>query len=150
MIIAGLFFVAGTSLAAENHSLNIGSISYWRGLSTVVFNFLIVRYSGKPITFTEPYDFQLLNKRNFMMLLQGLAISLALYYLPPSTVHTINSSGPVMVFLMDYFRNGTSVSQRQLIGIVIGFLSILITVNSNYIMHSLGYDVQMDSRFKYI
>jgi drug/metabolite transporter (DMT)-like permease len=72
-------------------------------------------------------------------MLQGLLLSLALYYLPPSTVHTINSSSPIVVYVVDYLRNGTQVSQKQVFGILIGFLSIIITVNSNYIMHNLGY-----------
>lgn len=75
---------------------------------------------------------------------------MSLYYLSPSTVYTINSSGPVLVFLVDYLRNGAKVTGKQLSGIIIGFMSILITINSNLIMKMLGYTFESPSEFHYI
>lgn len=84
------------------------------------------------------------------MAFQGICLSMSLYYLSPSTVHTINSSGPVLVFVIDYLRNGITVTRKQLYGIIVGFLSILITINSKLIMKSLGYDFETGSKFNYI
>ena len=60
-------------------------------------------------------------------------MALSLYFLSAPIVHTIGASGAIIVFIIDYFRNGVHVSTKQLVGICIGSVGIVATVNSGLI-----------------
>jgi hypothetical protein len=53
LLIAGWFYVSGYTLGAENRKLNSGTVNFWRGFSTTLFNFIIVRCSGKKLDFKD-------------------------------------------------------------------------------------------------
>jgi drug/metabolite transporter (DMT)-like permease len=134
LLSAGWFFVGGYTLGAESNELNIGTVNFWRGFSTVLLNFLIIRMQGRSLEFRNRLDLSLLNWRSVYCSIHGLMISIALYYLPPPIVHTINASGPIIVFVIDYFRNGTAVVYLQLLGIFIATLGLLLTINAVMIL----------------
>ena len=90
-----------------------------------------MRWNGKDGLFGNSKDSMKLHVRGLYSSLQGIAMALGLYYLPPPTVHTINASGPVLVYIVDYFRNGTHVVRKQIFGIMLGFIGIMMTINSD-------------------
>jgi drug/metabolite transporter (DMT)-like permease len=137
-------------MGAENPSLNAATVNLWRGLSTALFNMIIIIAKNKSLEFRCRSDFQLLNWRGFFCVLHGFMLALALTYLPPPVVHTINASGPVMVFIVDYFRNGIAVGLRQLVGIFIACIGLVITINAAMIMQWMGYDYEAHSKFDYV
>jgi|LakMenEpi03Aug12_release.lakeMendotaPanAssembly.Ray.scaffolds.fasta_scaffold1209799_2 drug/metabolite transporter (DMT)-like permease len=60
-------------------------------------------------------------------------ISLSQFILPLPIVHTINSSGVIFVFIIDYFINGIQINKRQAIGITIGLIGVLVVGNQRYL-----------------
>jgi drug/metabolite transporter (DMT)-like permease len=60
-------------------------------------------------------------------------ISLSQFILPLPIVHTINSSGVIFVFMIDYFINGIQINKRQAIGITIGLIGVLVVGNQRYL-----------------
>ena len=63
-----------------------------------------------------------------------IVISLAQYILPLPAVHTINSSGPIFVFITDYFVNGVKISMKQAIGVGVGVVGVMLAGNGRVIM----------------
>lgn len=60
-------------------------------------------------------------------------ISLAQFILPLPIVHTINSSGVIFVFMIDYFINGIQINKRQAIGITVGLIGVLVMGNQRFL-----------------
>ena len=52
------------------------------------------------------------------------------FVLPMPIVHTINASGVVFTFITDYIMNGVKINMKQVIGIIIAIIGLLITVNN--------------------
>jgi drug/metabolite transporter (DMT)-like permease len=60
-------------------------------------------------------------------------ISLSQFILPLPIVHTINSSGVIFVFMIDYFINGIQINKRQAIGITVGLIGVLVMGNQRFL-----------------
>ncbi len=67
------------------------------------------------------------------MTIYGGVISLAQFILPLPIVHTINSSEVIFVFMIDYFINGIQINKRQVIGITVGLIGVLVVGNQRYL-----------------
>lgn len=68
------------------------------------------------------------------MSIYSIIISLSQFILPLPVVHTINSSGPIFVFIIDYLINGVKINFHQTIGVCIGLFGVLLTGNGKIIM----------------
>jgi drug/metabolite transporter (DMT)-like permease len=58
------------------------------------------------------------------------AIFLCHYYLSVSILQTINTVGPILVFVWDYYLYGIGINRRQFTGVIMGILGLLITINA--------------------
>lgn len=58
-----------------------------------------------------------------------MMFTLAHFYLTQPIVQTINISGFLFVFLLDYFINHVTITKKQFIGVVLGVIGVLLTVN---------------------
>ena len=95
-------------------------------------------------------DFKIVATRTAIMTCQQFMISYSLKYLQPSMVQTLVNSGPVIVFVMDYFKNKMEVSSKQIIGIIIATFGLMIAINSMILSAWLGMDSFTEgSAFKY-
>lgn len=150
LLLGNWIYVFGTTMGAENSYLNAGSVAFWRGLAICILNTLIIKFRNKKIDFRDKHDFSLLNARSFYASLHGIIISLSLYYLPSPIVHTINSCGPLIVFVLDYIRNGTAVTNKQIVGIFISAIGLLITINAALILSWIGWSDTIISNFNYV
>ena len=54
--------------------------------------------------------------------------------MPLSIVHTINGSGPIFVFIIDYSLNGVRVNGKQVVGLVVGIIGLVLTINGGMLM----------------
>lgn len=142
-------WVFALMVGAENHKLDFVSTTQWRGIATASISALLCRYYSDSWDF-DRRDLPKLHLRNFLSCMQGLALALGLKYLSPPIVHTISNSGPIIVYVMDYFRNGRNVTTRELWGIIISSIGILATVNASLILSWLGLSEHTESRFDYI
>ena len=53
------------------------------------------------------------------------------FYIPLTVVHTIYSSGPLLVNLLDYLINGAKLTVKQIVGAAVAFLGVLLIANGN-------------------
>jgi len=49
-------------------------------------------------------------------------------------VNSITITGPLFVFVIDYYINNITITKSQAYGILIGFVGVLININGEYIM----------------
>ena len=69
-------------------------------------------------------------------------MALSHFILPQPVLYTLNCSGILVIYLFDYFLYGTSINFKQAIGIVIGFVGVLLNINGNLLKSWLdpGYE----------
>jgi drug/metabolite transporter (DMT)-like permease len=68
-------------------------------------------------------------KRHILLTTYGFVFAQCFFYLPINLVHTISSSGPVFVLIIDYFLYNIEISKKQLIGVLISSIGMLLAVN---------------------
>lgn len=74
------------------------------------------------------------------MSVYSATIGLSQFILPLPIVHTINSSGAIFVFIIDYLLNGVQINKKQAVGILVGFIGVLIAGNGKLIISWLYKD----------
>ena len=62
-------------------------------------------------------------------------------------VHIINCSGSIFVAIIDYIRNGVSLTTDQIKGICVGFIGLTFVINANLILYAFGVDGSSASGF---
>ena len=87
------------------------------------------------MTLDYKYDinFKNLLKRNSIMVIHGLAIAAAQFYLPLPIVHTISFFAPIFIFIIDYFENGVRINKSQFYCLLAGVLGIICTINNDLV-----------------
>lgn len=105
-----------------------------RGLVTVLMNFFIARLYCIDLEYKDPSNFRILLLRNFIMIIQGLVFTVLQFILTQPIINTINSTGPLFIFLLDYKINGITINQKQVYGVILGVIGVLLTINGEYII----------------
>ena len=72
--------------------------------------------------------------RNLAMVFEGAVIAGSQFYLSLSAIHTISASGYLSIFLFDYYYFGVTINFKQIVGIIIGVVGLLATVNGDIII----------------
>lgn len=151
MLVSNIIWTIALMGGAEIEYGNVFYIGIIRGVVTVVSAYAIAKALGYRLDFKNRGDMKIILIRAFITGLQQIVTIFAFYYLPPSLVYTITSIGPIIVFVIDYFKNHISVTSRQVLGVVVSSFGLIIAVNSLIIMHWLGYESFTDhSKYKYI
>lgn len=65
-------------------------------------------------------------------------------------MYTISSSGPVLVYVIDYFMNDATITKKQIIGIFVACVGIALTINSHLLYRWMGIVEDTHSEFKYV
>lgn len=99
----------------------------------MLLNFAIVRYYDMGLDYKYDTNFYNILKRNIIVVVHGLAITAAQFYLPLPIVHTINFFAPIFIFIIDYFENGVRIGKIQLYFLILSIFGILCTVNSELV-----------------
>lgn len=68
------------------------------------------------------------------MAIYTLVLTLAQFILPLPVVHTINCSGQILIFVVDYFLNRVKINFKQAIGVFLGVMGVLLAGNGKVIM----------------
>ena len=55
-----------------------------------------------------------------------------LYALP--IVYTVSGSGPLFALIVDYYLNGVKINSKQLWGIVVGLVGLILTINGRILI----------------
>ena len=61
-------------------------------------------------------------------------VGISQFMLPLPIVYSITVSGPIFVFIFDYYMNGVAINNKQLLGIVIGVIGLLLTINGRVLI----------------
>ena len=69
----------------------------------MILNYAIVRYYDMGLDYKYDVNFNNIFKRNLIVVIHGLAITAAQFYLPLPIVHTVNFFAPIFIFIIDYF-----------------------------------------------
>ena len=64
----------------------------------------------------------------------GWVFALSQMYISLPMAHTINGSGPIFIYIIDYYLNGVQVSRRQVVSIVVVIVGLILTVNGRLIV----------------
>ena len=82
------------------------------------------------------------------MAYQGWSIALSHFYVPIPIVHTLTGSGPIFVFIVDYYKNGVKINRKQIVGIILGLVGVILIVNGRIIIHFIDPSYSLDSEFE--
>lgn len=93
-------------------------------------------------------NFKNILKRNAIMVIHGLAITVSQFYLPLPIVHTINFFAPVFIFVIDYLENGVRINRVQTMFLLFCILGLVCTVNNELFESMLEVDHEIKSEFK--
>jgi drug/metabolite transporter (DMT)-like permease len=110
-----------------------------RGLITVISHYAIILYFGISIDVPRSADIKIILIRNTITVFQQLLHTYMFYVLSFSLIGTLIVAGPLFVFIIDYLMNSVTVNRKQVIGIILGVLGVIITINGDAIM-ALLYD----------
>jgi drug/metabolite transporter (DMT)-like permease len=86
------------------------------------------------MTYKNPYNFKILLLRSQLLTLYFVVFALTQFYLPQPIIQTINSCGPIFIFVLDYLINGVKITKSQSIGVLLAIIGVLITINGDYIL----------------
>lgn len=151
MILANTVWTVGLLVSAETEYATVFYIGIVRGIITVLSSYIIARAFGWRLDIRNKSDLRVSLIRAFITGVQQVVTVFAFYYLPPSLVYTITNIGPIIVFVIDYFKNGISVTPRQIAGVAVAAVGLIVAVNSLVIMDWLGYESFVDnSKYHYV
>ena len=139
MIFANLLWTLGLLAGAESTYGTVLYIGVVRGFATIISCYIIAKIKNYSLDFKSYRDLKISVIRAIICAFQQIITSYGFIHLPPSLVYTIANVGPIIVFIIDYFKNSITVTYRQAVGVVISTFGLLVAVNSLVIMHWLGY-----------
>ncbi len=105
-----------------------------RGCMVIILSVIVARYFNLDLTYKNPHNFKILMLRNLFTCVQAFIYTLVHFYLPQPIVQTLNSTGPLFVFLLDYILNNVKISKNQLIGVILGVCGVILTINGKIII----------------
>lgn len=135
-------------LYANDKKINPVETSLIRGILLMVINFAIIRYYDMGVDFKYDVTWWNLFKRNGIVVIHGLAITAAQFFLPLPIVHTINFFAPIFIFIIDYFENGVRINRAQFISLMVGVLGIITTLNDELVAKLMDPEYEMKTDFK--
>ena len=62
------------------------------------------------------------------------SVAFSQFYLSLPIVHTICGGGPIFIFIVDYYMNGIKINMKQFLGILIGIIGLILTINGRLLM----------------
>lgn len=110
-------------------------------------SYLICFKFGYETDFKNPLTFRQLFLRNSIMVIQGVAVALVSFYLPQFLIHTIGCAGPLGVFIVDYYKFGITINKKQLLGLLVGVIGLIFTVNGQLITSYFDPSYEFESEF---
>lgn len=97
--------------------------------------------------FWDSQDFRLLGVRSTILILHGLVMAGVQFYLPVPIVHTLNCSGALFVFIIQYMLDGVKITKNQTIYAGVAFLGIIISANGRELYKLIDKNYEFTSSF---
>jgi drug/metabolite transporter (DMT)-like permease len=121
-------------LYVSEHHFSPFQTSLARGVSICVTHIVICLFFGISLDFKSTYDLKYLFIRNSLMVVNQVVYTGMHFVLSFPLINSISITGPLIVFIIDYYLNGVTINRNQVIGIIIGFVGILININGDFLM----------------
>lgn len=83
--------------------------------------------------------------RSFIMTFFGWVVAFSQFYIPIPIVHTICGSGPIYIFIIDYYLNGIRINGKQFLGILVGIIGLILTINGRILITYINPGFKMES-----
>ncbi len=128
MILSCVFWVGGYIYSNEN-DISFVETNMSRGLALAILGYFICRYNGKDVCFQNAESFKYICQRSAIFIVHGWVVAGVQFYIPLPLVHTILSSGCIMVFVAGMILDGHKASWMQLLGVATAFLGVILTSN---------------------
>lgn len=90
----------------SSHNVSVWEITLARGAAISLSHMIILWFFGLASDFKSWLDLKYLFIRNSLVLIHQVLYSETHYYLPYPVTNTINLTGPLFVFVIDYYLNG--------------------------------------------
>ena len=100
----------------------------------MVSHVILCRIFGLSLDFGSREDLKWLLFRNTVMVVQQLFYTWMYFVIPYPIVNGIFLSGPLFVFILDYYINGVTVNRSQIYGIIVGFFGVMLVINGDLVM----------------
>lgn len=120
-----------------------------RGISITSTHYLIARYLGLDVDFKGARNNKYLIIRSLIMLVNQIAYTSMHYVVSVPVINILNISGSIFAFIVDYFMYGTPIHKEQMLGIIIGFLGVAVTVNGELILSMIDSGYTYQSKFQH-
>lgn len=133
MSLANILFPVGFLFVSQHH-FNPMQTNIARGTAIVFTHVLICMFFGIPLHFKSSRDIKYLLIRNTLVIIHQIVYTGMYFVLSYPLVNSIVITGPLFVFIIDYYVNGVTINNSQAIGIAIGFAGILININGDFLM----------------
>ena len=127
--------------------LNFLENSFIRGISGLLFSATICFYKGHSLD-VHPRYLAPITIRGIAMLADTLMFGLSQFFLPMPIVHTIASTGTLFIILLDYFVNGVKLNSKQMVGVSISFLGMLLVINGKWLISYIDPAYEMETDFE--
>lgn len=113
-----------------------------------IITYSICKYMNLQLQFRSALEFSVLFIRSFIFTVHSFVLCWSQVYLPLYIVHTISAFGPIFVCMLNYFIYGKVIVKQQIMGMLVAFCGILLTVNGRSILALLDPDYTFSSDFK--
>lgn len=113
------------------------------GAAVTLLSYLICLKLGYETDFKNPLTFRQLFIRNSILVFQGVVFAIVQFYLPQFLIHTISCSGPLGVFVIDYYKFGVTIDKKPFLAILIGVVGIVFTINGKIIIAYFDLSIQV-------
>lgn len=89
-----------------------------------------------------------MNARSFLVVLHGFGFGLSQFILPLPIVHTINCSGTLFIFVIDFLLNHVKINIKQSIGIAMGITGAIVATNGQIITKYFDPSYEVRTKFQ--
>lgn len=121
-------------LFVSQHHFSPFQTNLARGVAICTSHIIICFFLGIDLNFKSWRDIKYLFVRNTLIGIHQYFYSALHYVLSFPLLNSTLITGPLFVFIIDYYLNGVTINKDQVWGIVISFVGILININGEMIM----------------
>lgn len=118
-----------------------------RGVSICITHIIICKCLGISLDFKSKRDIKYLLIRSTLIGIHQIVYTGMHFVLSYPLINSITITGPLFVFIIDYYINGITITKMQVIGIAIGFIGVLININGDFLMTIIDPSYEIHSTF---
>jgi drug/metabolite transporter (DMT)-like permease len=130
---------------------NVSSVesNLMRGVTISATHYLIARYLGLDVDFKGARNNKYLIIRSLIMLINQIAYTAMHYVVSVPVINILNISGSIFAFIVDYLMYGTPIHREQILGMLVGFVGVAVTVNGELILSMIDESYTNHSKFEH-